>query len=115
LGWEIACRRSSFYLTAGRHVTLALEGENPMTLERWEHLVITLEAIGTWGQGEDLKYHPQALVHQLDAYGQQGWELVSAQPVVLGPQGDVTYVDESMERRWTHTYLCFFKRRKPEE
>ena len=31
----------------------------------------------------------QALTPQLDEYGQQGWELVSIQPVIVGEDGDI--------------------------
>jgi hypothetical protein len=84
-------------------------------MEQWEHLVVTLEADARmagdflrskWPTQQFLKYSPQSLIPQLNDFGLQGWELVAAQPVMLGDNGDVTYSDT----RWTHKYLCFFKR-----
>ena len=92
-------------------------------MEEWEHHVAILEANGPaqsqflqarWPQSPIAEYDPRSLIPRLDYYGKQGWELVSAQPVVLGANQDVTYVSE-LSGKWTHTYLCFFKRRKQRE
>ena len=47
-------------------------------------------------------------------YGQQGWELVSIQPVIVGGNGDILITDRTQgyNGRWTSTYLCTFKRPK---
>ena len=89
-------------------------------MEHWEHLVVTLEADAkkeadflrsTWPAQRFPKYTPESLIPQLDALGRQGWELVAAQPVILGDDGDVTYAPVFAYGQWTHKYLCFFKRR----
>ena len=49
---------------------------------------------------------------QLDFYGQQGWELVSIPPVVVGSNGEIL-IDErnhAYHDTWAWTYLCVFKR-----
>lgn len=87
----------------------------------WEHLVVYLEAVAQqqaaflqqkWPGQHFPMYAAQALMPQLDFYGQQGWELVSIQPVIVGANGDIMihnphagYAD-----RWTFAYLCVFKR-----
>ena len=85
-------------------------------MEEWEHHVAILEADGLaqsqylqarWPQFPVAIYDVKALIPLLDDFGQQGWELVSAQPVQLGE-----YQDVLCSGGWTHTYLCFFKRRK---
>jgi hypothetical protein len=89
----------------------------------WEHLVVYLEADARqhaaflrekWPGQKFPRYAAQALMPQLDAYGQQGWELVSIQPVVVGSNGDILIDDrtEGMAGVWTSTYLCVFKRPK---
>ena len=87
-------------------------------MEHWEHLVLTLEADAkkeadflrsTWPAQSFPKYAPESLIPQLDVLGRQGWELVAAQPVIVGDDGDV-YAPVFANGQWTHTYLCFFKR-----
>jgi hypothetical protein len=50
----------------------------------------------------------------LDYYGQQGWELVSIQPVIPGEQGEILITDQrsGWSGGWTFTYHCVFKRPK---
>jgi hypothetical protein len=90
-------------------------------MEQWEHLVLTLKADAkqqkdflqsNWPDQFFPNYAPQALIPELDAIGRQGWELVSAQPVFIGGNGDITYDQPATMGYWTHEYLCFFKRRK---
>ena len=90
-------------------------------IEEWEHHValLTADAVkykefmqARWPGTNPSIYDPGALIPLLDAFGKQGWELVSAQPVLVGSNGDVTYEEVFGEGRWTHKYLCFFKRRK---
>ncbi len=89
----------------------------------WEHLVVYLEADARqhaaflqqmWPGERFPKYAAQSLMPQLDYYGQQGWELVSIQPVIEGSNGDILITDrtEGLAGRWTNTYLCVFKRPK---
>jgi hypothetical protein len=93
-------------------------------MEEWEHLVAIFEADGLaqsqylqarWPQFPVAMYDVKALIPLLDYYGKQGWELASAQPVVLGGNQDVSYTTQPFGVGWTHTYLCFFKRRKQAE
>ena len=85
-------------------------------MEQWEHFVTTLVADAknaedylrsNWPTQKFPKYFPASLIPQLDVFGRQGWELVTAQPVTMGENGDVVYDNLGL----THTYLCFFKRR----
>ena len=55
-------------------------------------------------------YTPYALQPQLDTFGEQGWELVTMQPAVIGYNGDVLI--SGRERTWATEYLCTFKKRK---
>ncbi len=59
------------------------------------------------------KFTPAALIPQLDEWGEEGWELMSAQPVRTGDNEDI-YISASsgMQMLFTHTYLCIFKRPK---
>ena len=54
------------------------------------------------------KYAPQALIPELDALGNEGWELVHMQPVYTGAKGDVLV--HGSERLWSSAYFCVFKR-----
>ena len=89
----------------------------------WEHLVVYLNAdaqqqtafLQQHAPGKHFPmYAAEALMPNLDAYGQQGWELVSIQPVVVGENGDILVTDRTQgwAGRWTHTYQCAFKRPK---
>ena len=57
---------------------------------------------------------PYALQPQLDAFGEEGWELVTMQPVVIGSNGDVLISRDDRGRLgvWATEYLCTFKKRK---
>ncbi len=89
----------------------------------WEHLVVYVEAnaqqhlpfLQEHAPGKQFPiYAAEALMPRLDEYGQQGWELVSMQPVIVGEHGDILISDrrEGWTGRWTYTYLCAFKRPK---
>jgi len=93
-------------------------------MEEWEHHIAILEANGPaqfrflqarWPKSPVAMYDPRALIPLLDDFGKEGWELISAQPVVLGGNQDVSYTTQPFGVGWTHTYLCFFKRRKQAE
>jgi len=99
--------------------------ENSMAadLVTWEHLVVYLEADAQqqasfleqkWPGQTFPIYAAQALMPRLDSYGQDGWELVSIQPVIVGDNGDILINDrrDAWGGRWTSTYLCVFKRPK---
>ncbi len=54
---------------------------------------------------------PEAMIPRLDALGEQGWELVHMQPVVVGSNADVLTVDSGRGMAsWTSHYFCVFKR-----
>ncbi len=83
----------------------------------WEHLVVYLEADAQqqmlilqhkWPGQTFPPYAAQALMPLLDFFGQQGWELVSIQPVIVEDNGDVMV--HGSYGRGTHVYLCVFKR-----
>ena|ERR1051326_394297 len=57
------------------------------------------------------RYTPYTLQPQLDAFGEQGWELVTMQPVTISRNGDILIARNV--QTWTPDYLCTFKKRKP--
>ncbi|HEX2907569.1 MAG TPA: hypothetical protein VHO69_11945 [Phototrophicaceae bacterium] len=88
----------------------------------WEYLTIFVEADAKreedflrerwdWKDGIP-SFTPQAMIPQLDALGDQGWELVHMQPVRVGERADVLMTDTSSGRQWTSRYFCVFKRPK---
>jgi|SRR5579859_1841852 len=88
-------------------------------IDRWEHMMVVLDSPAEphrqflqqrWPTFTFPAYTPFALLPQLDMLGQQGWELVSLQPVVIGQSGDVLIAGGDL-RQWTTKYLCTFKRR----
>ncbi len=90
---------------------------------QWEYMTTFLDAearfeeaylqqLRDWKEGIPM-YTPEALVPRLNAYGEQGWELLSMQPVGVGRHYDVLAQDGSGNRLWTHSYFCVFKRAKP--
>lgn len=91
--------------------------------QKWEYLTIFVEADARreedflrerwdWKTGIP-PYAPQAMIPQLDALGDQGWELVHMQPAKVGNNADVLVADSgSGSRTWTGTYFCVFKRPK---
>ena len=83
----------------------------------WEHLIVYLKANAQrqasflqqkWPGQQFPKYAAQALMPELDSFGQRGWELVSIQPVEVGNNGDIAIHRQS--NNWIFTYLCVFKR-----
>ena len=82
----------------------------------WEYLTTTLSTEGRTvpvsdqiPPGPHPKYSVYALMPQLNEFGQQGWELVSLEPVQEGRNGDLRYCDAA-GGQWTYTYLAAFKR-----
>ncbi|MBZ0300960.1 MAG: DUF4177 domain-containing protein [Anaerolineae bacterium] len=54
---------------------------------------------------------PESMIPRLNAYGNQGWELVHMQPVVVGNNADVLVTDSGRGvAGWTSHYFCVFKR-----
>jgi hypothetical protein len=92
-------------------------------MERWEYLTRFVRADA---KSENAKaflkqynpkqktppaYTPESMMPELDALGDQGWELVHMEPVArVGKKGDVLFTGGS---EWSNTYFCVFKRRKP--
>jgi hypothetical protein len=93
-------------------------------IERWEYWTCFLEANAereqqflaeTLRQTHVPKYAVESLVPSLNRFGQEGWELVSIRPAVIGDNADVLAFEDTTgsRREWTSTYLCTFKRRLP--
>jgi hypothetical protein len=88
---------------------------------QWEYLTVFVEAeaepvqdylteLKTWKSGIP-RNTPEAMMPRLDAYGQDGWELVHMQPVYVGRNADVLVVDSGRgSAGWSSTYFCVFKR-----
>lgn len=88
------------------------------SMHQWEYFTTTLNADTSETpvpvrddipQVEHGKYSPYSLMPQLNRFGQQGWELVSIEPVSVGKQGDVVLPDANAGR-WGRSYFCCFKR-----
>jgi hypothetical protein len=67
-----------------------------------------LETLRDWKEGIP-QFTPEALIPRLNAMGEDGWELVHMQPVVVGTKADVMITAAGT---WTSTYFCVFKRAK---
>ena len=92
--------------------------------QKWEYLSVFVEAeaepvmdyleeIKSWKNGVP-RNTPESMIPRLDSYGQDGWELVHMQPVIVGKNADVLAGgDSSGMNTWTSSYFCVFKR--PEE
>ncbi|MBM3127471.1 MAG: hypothetical protein FJ009_02410 [Chloroflexi bacterium] len=97
-------------------------------MQKWEYLTMFLHA-DTKTQLEELKrrfptektfvqFSPRSLIPSLDKLGEEGWELISMQPVYTGERGDLLLFQQYatlpavQHNPWTHTYLCTFKRPK---
>lgn len=92
-------------------------------VEKWEYLTQFLtadvEAEGVreelrrlWPSWEPRRYSPQALIPKLNRFGEQGWELVSIEPVTIGTNDDVLTHHATGIAHWSNVYFCTFKRRK---
>lgn len=64
-----------------------------------------LEEHWDWKEGIP-RNTPEAMMPRLDFLGEQGWELVHMQPVLVGRNADVL----ADVAGWTNTYFCVFKR-----
>jgi hypothetical protein len=91
-------------------------------VERWEYLTEFVWAnIETKGIKEFLrqrwpdwknppKFTPETMIPQLNAWGEQGWELVHMEPVAgVGRNGDVSFTGDVGS--WSNVYFCVFKLR----
>lgn len=88
-------------------------------MEKWEYMTRFFEAsandddtkafIESRFQKKPKKHSPEALIPQLNALGEQGWEVIHMEPVPgVGRKEDVGF-----DRSWSSTYFCVLKRRKP--
>ncbi len=89
--------------------------------QKWEYLSVFvaaeaepvmdyLEEIKSWKNGVP-RNTPESMMPRLDAYGQEGWELVHMQPVLVGKNADVLATDSGRGTAgWTNNYFCVFKR-----
>ena len=84
----------------------------------WEHYVELIEADAQkhpelvqsfYPPGSVPQYALQSILPRLNHLGEQGWEIVQVQPVMVGRNGDVL-INGAMSEKWTRTYLCVFKR-----
>ena len=87
----------------------------------WEYLTTFVQAEAeremaylmetrSWKEGIP-RNTPEAMIPQMNAYGAQGWELVTMEPVIVGRNADILiHTDNSS--KWTSTYFCVFKRQK---
>jgi hypothetical protein len=91
-------------------------------VQRWEYSTTLLEAqaakapdylAARFPGWKPERNSPEALIPALNAWGLEGWELVSIQPVYAGTNSDLL-VHEREISRWSSTYLCAFKRLLPE-
>jgi hypothetical protein len=56
-------------------------------------------------------FSPEALIPELNQLGEEGWEIVHMEPVAkVGGKEDVLF---AADYRWSNTYFCVLKRRKP--
>lgn len=92
---------------------------NESAVEQWEYWTCFLWADAReqkeylrqrWPDWQPRKYSPEALMPELNKFGEDGWELVHMQPVKEGINRDVLITAGVMH--WSHAYFCVFKRRK---
>ena len=98
-------------------------------MEQWEYYTIFLwaniEHKGVqeylkkiWPDWNPPKYTPQAMIPELNAFGEEGWELIHREPIhSTGRNFDVgfdTGGGSPAATHWSNVYFCVFKRRKQE-
>jgi hypothetical protein len=101
------------------------QGEN-LDMEQWEYWTGFLWANATddetrqylknrWPNWQPPKYAPQAMIPELNALGEKGWELVHMEPVRnVGKNHDILYSSggETVQKDWSNVYFCVLKRKK---
>ena len=75
--------------------------------EGWEEY--RQEHIPNFKQG---KFSPETMIPRFNRMGEDGWELVHMQPVVVGPDDDV--VAGGSDSSSSNAYFCAWKRPKQE-
>lgn len=91
-------------------------------MEQWEYMPTYIEANADkkdirnflrekTGVKRPPRYMVEAVMPELNKFGEQGWELVHMEPVQkVRKKGDVLFASGY---RWSNVYFCVFKRRKP--
>lgn len=92
--------------------------------EKWEYTSVFVHAHidnegakdyikSRWPQWDGpKKYSPETLIPELDRFGQDGWELVSMEPVMVGGNHDIAFISGmGAPTRWSNIYFCAFKRK----
>ena len=86
-------------------------------MQQWEYFSTFLEAdirkvtpgIAGVPSGEHAQHSPYSLIPELNAFGAEGWELITAEPLLAGRKED--FVQPAGDAgRWGYHYLCVFKR-----
>lgn len=91
--------------------------------EKWEYITTFVEAkvsskdirnfIKDTFDKKPRKHSPEAMIPDLNKLGQEGWELITMEPVAdVGGKEDILIAGEG--RKWTALYFCVFKRRLPD-
>jgi hypothetical protein len=91
-------------------------------MEKWEYMTEFVWAnIDSQGIREFLnrnwpswknppKFTPETMIPRLNKWGEDGWELVHMEPVLIGSNHDInTYTGAHI---YTNVYFCVFKRPK---
>ena len=90
-------------------------------MEKWEYLTRFLYADARSKETKEYvknrfevkkppRFTPEAMIPELDALGEDGWELVHMEPVAgVGGKGDVRFENG----KWSNVYFCVFKRMRP--
>ncbi|MBC7872223.1 MAG: hypothetical protein H7Y09_15370 [Chitinophagaceae bacterium] len=94
-------------------------------MEKWEYLTKFCEASArsketkrfikeNFAVKKPPVYTPEAMIPELNALGEDGWELIHMEPVPkVGKKGDILF---NSGFRWSNVYFCVFKRlKKPAE
>jgi hypothetical protein len=91
-------------------------------MQQWEYFTTFIEADVNLSKRDIIamfpdiadtgKYDPRAMISELDSLGQDGWELIHMQPVVVGSNFDVAAggSENTTKGPWTNKYFCVFKR-----
>ena len=92
-------------------------------MEQWEYLPTYIEANAKKkeireylkqnfpGLKRPQRFMVEAIMPEINAYGEEGWELVHMEPVGRVAKNGRVLIGVSW--RWSNVYFCVFKRRKP--
>jgi hypothetical protein len=102
-----------------RRRTMPTNDDNVM--EQWEYWTGILRANAEeqreflqkqrWPNGNPPKHAPQAMIPELNKFGEKGWELVHMEPVPAGKNLDIAF-GGGAGFAYSNAYFCVFKRRK---